>query len=98
MMMCRYEEAIEQTLLRSGDTDTNAAIVGGLMGAYWGASAIPEYMSRPVLGYKYDPAIAKGNPRPEYLEGSRILPAAEALLKLAEKLAPKTQKRKRSDS
>ncbi|KAK9835110.1 hypothetical protein WJX84_001459 [Apatococcus fuscideae] len=35
---------------RGGDTDTNAAIVGGLMGALWGAKAIPDSMSGPVLG------------------------------------------------
>jgi ADP-ribosyl-[dinitrogen reductase] hydrolase len=31
-----------------GDTDTNAAIVGGMMGALHGVAAIPEYMRRPV--------------------------------------------------
>ncbi|RKO94210.1 ADP-ribosylation/Crystallin J1 [Blyttiomyces helicus] len=44
-----FEKAIEDTLLRGGDTDTNAAIVGGLVGALHGAKAIPEFMKEPVL-------------------------------------------------
>lgn len=43
-----YEEAIKITLMKGGDTDTNAAIVGGMVGAYQG---IPEYMLRPVLEF-----------------------------------------------
>ena len=43
-----YEEAIKITLMKGGDTDTNAAIVGGLVGAY---QTIPEYMLRPVLEF-----------------------------------------------
>jgi len=36
-----YEEAMNQILLKGGDTDTNAAIVGGIMGAAVGLSNIP---------------------------------------------------------
>lgn len=43
-----FEEAIKITLMKGGDTDTNAAIVGGLVGAY---KEIPEYMIRPVLEF-----------------------------------------------
>jgi hypothetical protein len=43
-----YEEAIKITLMKGGDTDTNAAIVGGLVGSY---QSIPEYMIRPVLDF-----------------------------------------------
>lgn len=43
-----YEEAIEITLLKGGDTDTNAAIVGGLVACY---HSIPEYMLTPVLQF-----------------------------------------------
>lgn len=46
-----YEEAIRETLKRGGDTDTNAAIVGGLLGALHGLEAIPEYMLKPVLAF-----------------------------------------------
>ncbi|GJP49480.1 hypothetical protein CLOM_g8678, partial [Closterium sp. NIES-68] len=35
-----YEEAIEDTLVRGGDTDTNAAIVGGMVGAMRGVEGM----------------------------------------------------------
>lgn len=44
-----YEEALHVTLLGGGDTDTNACIVGGLLGARWGASAIPSRLRKTVL-------------------------------------------------
>lgn len=44
-----YEEAIRETLYLNGDTDTNAAIVGGLLGAYHGYKAIPEDWRNKVL-------------------------------------------------
>jgi ADP-ribosylglycohydrolase len=43
-----YEDAIFQTLCKGGDTDTNAAIVGGLVGSY---QPIPPYMADPVLTF-----------------------------------------------
>lgn len=46
-----YEAAIRLTLLKGGDTDTNAAIVGGLMGALHGDGAIPDHMKGPVLAF-----------------------------------------------
>lgn len=46
-----FEDAIQWTLEKGGDTDTNAAIVGGMMGAYWGVAGIPIYMKDPVLAY-----------------------------------------------
>jgi len=36
-----FEHSIEYTLSLGGDTDTNAAIVGGVMGAKYGVQAIP---------------------------------------------------------
>lgn len=49
-----YEDAIRITLQKGGDTDTNAAIVGGMVGAY---QTIPEYMLQPVL--QFDCTIKK---------------------------------------
>ena len=46
-----YTRAIERTLNRGGDTDTNAAIVGAMMGALWGVTSIPASMSGPVLAF-----------------------------------------------
>jgi len=37
-----YEDALVDTVNRGGDADTNGAIVGALLGAHLGASAIPE--------------------------------------------------------
>ena len=36
-----YKEALENVLLQGGDTDTNAAIVWGLLGARWSINQIP---------------------------------------------------------
>lgn len=59
-----YVEALRETLAGGGDTDTNACIVGGLLGARWGANAIPEAMRRAVL----ECDTARGaNPRPDAL-------------------------------
>jgi ADP-ribosylglycohydrolase len=37
-----YEESIIDVVNRGGDSDTNGAIVGGLMGAFYGEAAIPD--------------------------------------------------------
>ena len=73
-----YEEAIRHTLLAGGDTDTNAAIVGGLIGAAAGAEAIPTHMVQAVLQCK-----PKRN-RPEWLWPSQI---PDLVQKLYNKLA-----------
>lgn len=46
-----YESAIFKTLMKGGDTDTNAAIVGALIGALHGEKNIPIYMKNPVLNF-----------------------------------------------
>jgi ADP-ribosyl-[dinitrogen reductase] hydrolase len=66
-----YVEALRETLSGGGDTDTNACIIGGLLGARWGASAIPEAMRAAVLAC--DTRRGK-NPRPEALH-PRTAPA-----------------------
>lgn len=59
-----YLAAIRETLAGGGDTDTNACIVGGLLGARWGAEAIPAPMRERVLGCD---TRAGQNPRPDEL-------------------------------
>lgn len=49
-----FEDAIKITLMKGGDTDTNAAIVGGMVGSYHN---IPDYMLKPVLEFD----CTKGN-------------------------------------
>lgn len=43
--------ALERCVLAGGDTDTTAAIAGGLVGARWGASAIPSKWREVLHGY-----------------------------------------------
>ncbi len=45
-----YEEAMRDILLKNGDTDTNAAIVGGLLGAQ-GINVIPKTWVEKVISY-----------------------------------------------
>lgn len=58
-----YPDAIAETLLGGGDTDTNACIVGGLVGAAQGAQSIPAPMRRAVLSCD----TTLGRVRPDFL-------------------------------
>ena len=64
-----YLEAIEETLLGGGDTDTNACIVGGLLGALHGEEGIPEHMRSAV--FHCDSRL--GRPRPVFWQTSKML-------------------------
>jgi ADP-ribosylglycohydrolase len=44
-----FSDGIRETLLRGGDTDTNAAIVGAMLGALHGLEGIPEAQRATVL-------------------------------------------------
>jgi ADP-ribosylglycohydrolase len=60
------EEAIVDTIMRGGDTDTNAAICGALVGAVHGIERLPERWAQTVLGCR--PALDCGRakqPRPK---------------------------------
>jgi ADP-ribosylglycohydrolase len=74
-----YTYSIADTLHRGGDTDTNAAIVGGMTGALNGESTIPDFMKRPVLAYTFD-ATQAGNKRPAFLNSSRVHEIATKLM------------------
>ena len=56
-----YRQAILETLAMGGDTDTNACIVGGLVGAYNGLNGIPKQALEKVIACKTE----YGQPRPE---------------------------------
>ena len=49
-----YNEAIEHILYRGGDTDTNAAIVGGLLGAAYGESSIKPEWRNAMISFRSD--------------------------------------------
>lgn len=64
-----YEEAIQMTLMKGGDTDTNAAIVGGMLGAY---RSIPEYMLNPVMEFDCTTDTFRSHRRPKMYSVKRI--------------------------
>jgi ADP-ribosyl-[dinitrogen reductase] hydrolase len=71
-----YVDALRETLLGGGDTDTNACIVGGLLGARWGVSAIPEEMRGAVVTCD----TAAGQPRPPELHPKDVPALIRALV------------------
>jgi len=79
------EEAVVDTVMRGGDTDTNAAICGALLGAVYGRSAVPGQWVESLL--KCRPAAGQPNvrrPRPECFWPVDALELAERLLKSGE--------------
>ncbi|MFA6034547.1 MAG: ADP-ribosylglycohydrolase family protein [Myxococcota bacterium] len=76
------EEAVVNTVMRGGDTDTNAAICGSLLGAVYGRGAIPGQWVKSLLGCRPangDPRVR--HPRPECFWPVDALELAEQLLK-----------------
>ena len=65
-----FEEAIKITLMKGGDTDTNAAIVGGMVGAY---QSIPEYMLKPVIDFDCTIDGHKHHKRPAEYSVKKVL-------------------------
>lgn len=60
------ESGVVDTISRGGDTDTNAAIAGALLGAVYGRTAIPGQWSDAVLNCRPDPRDPRvQQPRPQ---------------------------------
>ena len=61
------EEGIVDTIARYGDTDTNAAIAGALLGAVHGAKGVPERWRKTILACKPGPDMKHRtrHPQPE---------------------------------
>jgi len=75
------EDAVVDTVMRGGDTDTNAAICGALLGAVYGRNAVPGQWVKSLL--KCRPAAGQPNvrhPRPECFWPVDALELAERLL------------------
>ena len=75
------EEALVDTVGRGGDTDTNAAICGALLGAVYGIDAIPQQWQSSILACR----AVQGNPniqrpRPERYWPVDVLDLAQKLL------------------
>ncbi len=74
------EDALVQTIAKGGDTDTNAAIAGALLGAALGRCALPPGWVSAVMACRPDAALGAGRPRPEEYWPDDALDLAEALL------------------
>ncbi len=75
------EEAVVDTVMRGGDTDTNAAICGALLGAVHGLDAVPDQWSQRVLNCRPEagkPGVHQ--PRPKCFWPVDALELAEKLL------------------
>jgi ADP-ribosyl-[dinitrogen reductase] hydrolase len=73
-----FQVALHETLLGGGDTDTNACIVGGLMGALHGVSAIPSVMTESLLSCD----TSMGRPRPVTYRTKELLSFMKSLMKI----------------
>jgi ADP-ribosyl-[dinitrogen reductase] hydrolase len=81
----QFRKAIEKTITIRGDTDTNACIVGALLGAYHGLTGMA--MSEQIEKiYQFKGKVYK---RPEWLIPSKAMP--ELLARLSD-IAPKELK------
>jgi len=75
-----FEEALVQSVGRGGDTDTNAAIAGALLGALYGREKIPSRWIYPILACRPLAEAGALRPRPMEYWPDDILEVAEALL------------------
>lgn len=76
-----FEEAIVDTIGRGGDTDTNAAVCGALLGAVHGFDAIPaDWVSRVLSCRPAEGVPGVFHPRPEVLWPVDALELADGLL------------------
>jgi hypothetical protein len=79
--------AVCVTVSRGGDTDTNAAICGALLGACQGREAIPRHWRNAVLSCRPVKAQGVRHPRPQDYWPDDALDLAEALVAAREAAA-----------
>jgi ADP-ribosylglycohydrolase len=75
------KEGVVDTVMRGGDTDTNAAIAGALLGAAYGRDAIPKQWVEKILSCRPNfktPGVR--HPRPECFWPVDVLQIAHDLL------------------
>ena len=77
-----FDEALVETVMSGGDTDTNAAITGALLGAAQGRDAIPLRWRQQVLGCRAVAVRGVQHPRPMDYWADDALELAEALFSL----------------
>jgi ADP-ribosylglycohydrolase/fructose-1,6-bisphosphatase/inositol monophosphatase family enzyme len=74
------ERALTETVGQGGDTDTNAAICGALLGAAQGRRAVPARWSSVLLACRAHVALGARRPRPPRYWPDDLPDLAEALL------------------
>ena len=76
-----FRQGVEQTILQGGDTDTNGAIAGALLGAVHGAQAVPDKWRERLLACRPIPHLhGVRHPRPRAFWPVDALVLAERLL------------------
>ena len=76
-----YLQSMSHTLQLGGDTDTNACIVGGLIGAAEGFDNIPNSWKQKVMDYSFEEK--GGIIRPTFMNQSEVLEQVERILNIA---------------
>ncbi len=71
---------LSDTVMRGGDTDTNAAIAGALLGAVHGRDVVPSTWRRALLSCRPLPGSPTAHPRPMQFWPVDVLDLAERLL------------------
>jgi ADP-ribosylglycohydrolase len=83
------EQGVVDTVMRGGDTDTNAAIAGALLGAVYGLEAVPGQWRNAVLSCRpWEGDHRVRHPRPECFWPVDALELAERLLGVAPSAGP----------
>ena len=68
---CNYLAALRTTIMQGGEAGTNASIVGAMIGAALGESAIPQDLKQKILSFD----CTLEEKRPEYLSLKRQFPS-----------------------
>lgn len=77
-----FEEGLVDTVRGGGDTDTNVAVAGALLGAVHGYAAIPEHWRSTVLNCRpAREAPGVRHPRPEIYWPGQTMPLGEQLVR-----------------
>ena len=76
-----FEEGVVDTVMQGGDTDTNAAIAGALLGAIHGEEAVPSQWREAILNCRPEAGLSRVHePRPEHYWPVDALELADKML------------------
>lgn len=74
-----FRDGVQDTVMQGGDTDTNAAICGALLGAVYGREAVPQTWIDALLACRPVNGSNTRNPRPEVFWPVDVLTLATQL-------------------